>query len=117
MSDLASFNDADVMLVFGVSPQCILTHSNQGVEKHHILGRGFDFGIRPDDERRIWFSSIYNCAPIIHSFHHGGYRDHRYMRMMLLEIVEEMVRASGYEKKAHDIAYLQFRNEWLGQFT
>lgn len=113
MKDEATFNEGDLARVYGDQPICLLTLSNVRVEKHHILGRGSDFGIRPKDERRKWFSSIYNCAPVIHSFHHGGYRDHRYMRMLLLEIVEQKVRESGHIPNENDLMFLNLRDGWL----
>lgn len=79
--------------VFGNSPRCSLTRERKATDRHHVLGRGMLFGIRPDDARRHLFSSVYNCAVLDRAVHQGGYRDHPSMRALLLEIAAEKVQS------------------------
>ena len=48
--------------------KCILS-GTAAWEFHHVWGRGQDFGVKPDDERRRLFSSPYNAFPISRQSH------------------------------------------------
>jgi hypothetical protein len=115
--DPAVFRDADVRAVFGTCPRCPLTGEQKAVDRHHVLGRGQLFGMRPGDPRRHVFGSVYNCAVLDRAVHKSGYRDHPYVRALLLEIAAEKVRevvVSGrYVVSARDAEFLAFARSWL----
>src|SRR3954452_8659828 len=50
-SDAASFRPEDVQAVHGSDLACFLNGTRHHLEKHHVLGRGELFGIRPGDPR------------------------------------------------------------------
>jgi hypothetical protein len=114
--DPAGFREADVRAVFGAFPRCPLTGKRTRLDRHHILGRGMLFGIRPRDPRRRLFGSVYNCAVLDRDVHAGGYRDHPYMRALLLEIAAEKVREAvlrGYVVSQRDRDFLAIARGWL----
>jgi hypothetical protein len=73
--------------------------------------------VRPGDPRRRLFGSVYNCAVLDRAVHRGGYRDHPYVRALLLEIAAEKVREAvvrgRYVVSARDAEFLAFARSWL----
>lgn len=117
MKDAANFLPKDIDAVYSDRPKCLLTLLWQWSDPSHILGRGELFGINKGDPRRTIFSSIYNLAPLQRDIHGGPHRDHRYMRLLLLELCEEKVREAirdgKYEKTPIDEDFLMFRDSWI----
>lgn len=118
-SDPAAFKNAELQAIHGTQPSCFLTRGRKQLDKHHIFSRGELFGIKPSDPERYLFSSPYNCGIIENAFHVGGYRDHHYMRALLLEItkkkVQEAIIKKQYVATMRDRDFLALAEQWLAQ--
>lgn len=114
MSDPAAFRQQDIQNIWGERPLCPLTGHWQFVDLQHIMGRGHNYGsgIKQGKDQRKMFSSVFNCTPLIRDVHAGGYRDHRLMRELFLEItfekVMEKVNRGEYKLKQLDKDFLEF---------
>jgi len=112
-ADAAKFRDNDLIAVWGEQPRDPITQEWHGLDKAHILGRGYREGNRD----RKAFSSVYNFYPLPRRIHSGGYRDHPHFTALLLEIayekVQEAIMYGRYEPTDADVAFLELRNEWF----
>lgn len=113
--DIASFRPYDVQSVYGERYHCLMTGIWQFCDLSHILGRS---GLKMDDPRRKLYSSIFNCAPLNRDIHKGPLRDHRGVRLALLEQAERKVREAvnrgHYEISDLDEHFLRLiRDPWL----
>jgi len=115
-NDLAAFRPDDIFLIYGDRPRCFFTLLHQWVDAHHILGRGFQAGVRKSNPDREIFSSPYNFAPLQRDVHNGPLRDHPLVRLVLLdkaaEKVNEAVRRGSYEQTELDLRFLSYAEEW-----
>ena len=68
------------------------------------MGRGFNYGARPDDPDRIVFSSILNAAPLCRKCH----EEKPFSRAELLANIEAKVRSSGYEMREKDERFMEY---------
>jgi hypothetical protein len=101
-------------------PCCVVTLRHDLIDPQHILGRGQDFGIKKDDPRREWFSSVFNIVPLARIVHEGPVRDHPLMRRLFLEIarkhVMNAVLAGRYVLQEKDERFLsEVAEPWLAQ--
>jgi len=114
--DPAAFRDADVQAVYGSAPSCLLNGTCLHLEKHHILGRDGDRGIRLDSTLREVLSSVFNLAVIEHSFHAGGLRDHVFARALLLDVASRKVMLAvvkgEYTVTELDRDFLALSDDW-----
>lgn len=114
-SDPAAFRREDIISVWGERITDPLTGQWQYLDPVHILGRGS--GLKLDDPKRLYYSSIYNFYPLPRGIHAGGYRDHAYFRALCLEIARKKIHAaiiSGrYEETEIDGVFKEIAAKWL----
>ena len=114
--DPASFHVDQIVAIHCFRPSCVITLAWQWVDAHHILGRGYVFGVRPDDMAREVFSSPYNFAPLSRDIHNGPARDDPEIRVFLLrkaaEKVDAAIRDRLYARTTHDEAFLAIAETW-----
>lgn len=118
----AEFRVLDIDRVYDgtMNRTCFLTAKppsfEEPVDKMHILGKGYDYGIRPKDKERTWFSSVFNLAWGRRDFHSGPIRDSNESRHLLLRLAYEKVMHSvtqgRYELSQRDRDFLEFSDQW-----
>jgi len=117
MSDPAAFRPRDVHAVYGERPKCWITLHWQFVDAHHILGRGYVNGYRPNDVQRKMFSSVFNFCPLQRDIHKGPQKDSPEMRHLFLRLAREHVMQAvsegRYELRPEDEAFLAFADNWI----
>ena len=101
MSDLASFNQADLSLIWGYHPSCQFC-GKPAHDFHHICGRSN----KKNPEMRKIHSSVLNAAPLCRGCHDGKLHDVD-TRTILLDKVEKQVKRSEYLLNNTDILFLE----------
>ncbi len=116
MRDASSFNEQDFISIFGQSPICASHGCNQNaIDVHHLMGRGYKYGIRPLALDRGMFSSIYNAAPLCRMCHSRGDLNNPSIQKQMLIETRGRVASSGYISKAKDEAFLEkFQHRYNG---
>lgn len=116
-NDPASFRHEDIVAVYGMSPLCFHTATTSShkefLDFHHVLSRGNEWGVKPEDDFRPMFSSIFNCAPLKRSIHTGPLRDADDQRRVYLRVaanhIMNAIGQGSYSPRPEDHAFL----EWL----
>jgi len=118
MSDNSAFRQRDYELVFGTHPECIMRDCHtMAVENHHILGRGYKYGIRPRTMQRHMFSSVFNCAPLCHQCHKRGNLHRPDVQRLLLMHTSFLATQAMYIGNSRDEVFKRkFKHRYDGTF-
>lgn len=110
MKDAASFNRQDIIAVFGEFPSCLLC-GRRAEDVNHSLKRGYNEGIRPDDEDREIMSSVFGASCLCRNCHSRGDIHRPEIQRTLLQKTKNMVELAVanrvYELKQKDRDFLQ----------
>lgn len=116
MSDTAQPNPKHIIAIYGPKPNCVFTGHWQNVDMAHILGRGYEFGIRPGTKERKIFSSILAVVPLFRDIHNGPLRDSVEIRHLFLRVardrVNNAVALGDYKLNNNDTAFISFSDKW-----
>lgn len=119
-TDPAKHRETDIVAVWGAMPACVHT-GLRAHDGHHVLGRGYEFGYKPDHPERAVFSSIFGFIPLSRSIHSGPLRDAPDQRLVYLRVakqkVMEAVGRGRYELRVEDRRFLEIAEEWKARGT
>ena len=109
MSDAASFHQAEIEAIYGENIPCPFCR-NPATDAHHIVKRGFDKGIRPDNPDRKLLSSPLNFLGLCRKCHNSGML-HRVSRQKsnlstAAYYVARAIRNGHYKITERDIGFL-----------